>query len=59
MEERIRQLNDEYGFNLSEDEIRSIARQAEESERFFAPLFAVDLADVMPILQVSRKTVKK
>jgi hypothetical protein len=59
MEEQIRKLNAEYGFNLSEDEIKLIAQQAEETERLLRSLNDVDLTDVMPILKVERKKVKK
>jgi hypothetical protein len=59
MEEQIRKLNAEYGFNLTEDEIKLIARQAEETERLLQPLNDVDLTDVMPILKIERKKVKK
>ena len=59
MEEQIRKLNAEYGFNLTEDEVKLIARQVEETERLFQPLNDVDLIDVMPILKVERKKVKK
>ena len=31
MKDQIRQIDKEYGFNLSEDEIESIAKQAEET----------------------------
>jgi hypothetical protein len=59
MEEQIRKLNAEYGFNLSEDEIKVIARQAEETERLLRPLNEIDLIDVMPILKVEKKKVKR
>jgi hypothetical protein len=36
MEEQIRKLNAEYGFNLSEGEIKLIVQQAEETERLLA-----------------------
>jgi len=55
MEEQVRKLNAEYGFNLSEDEIKDIVRQAEETERFLRPLNEMDLVDVMPILKVEKK----
>jgi hypothetical protein len=55
MEEQVRKLNAEYGFNLSEDEIKEIVRQAEEIERFLRPLNEMDLIDVMPILKVEKK----
>ena len=59
MEEQIRKLNAEYGFNLSEDEIKLIVQQAEETERLLRPLNELDLIDVMPILKVDKNKVKK
>jgi hypothetical protein len=59
MEEQVRKLNAEYGFNLSEDEIKVIVRQAEETDRLLRPLNEMDLIDVMPILKVEKKKVKK
>jgi hypothetical protein len=59
MEEQIRKLNAEYGFNLSEDEIKVIARQVEETERLLRPLNEIDLIDVMPILKIEKKKVKR
>ena len=59
MEERIRRLNAEYGFNLSEDEIKLIVQQAEETERLLRPLNELDLIDVMPILKVEKKKVQR
>jgi hypothetical protein len=59
MEEQIRKLNAEYGFNLSEGEIKVIIQQAEETERLLRPLNEMDLIDVMPILKVEKKKVKK
>ena len=59
MEEQIRKLNAEYGFNLSEEEIKTILQQVEETKRLFRPLNELDLTDVMPILKVEKKKVKK
>jgi hypothetical protein len=59
MEEQIRKLNAEYGFNLSEDEIKVIAQQVEETERLLRPLNEIDLIDVMPILKIEKKKVKR
>lgn len=59
MEEQVRKLNAEYGFNLSEDEIKAIVRQAEETDRLLRPLNEMDLIDVMPILKVEKKKVKR
>jgi hypothetical protein len=59
MEEQIRRLNAEYGFNLSEDEIKLIVQQAEETERLLRPLDELDLIDVMPILKVEKKKVQR
>ncbi len=59
MEEAVRRLNAEYGFNLSEEEIRLIAKQAEEANRLFQPLFDVDLTGVMPMMKLDRKGAKR
>jgi hypothetical protein len=59
MEEQIRKLNAEYGFKLSEDEIKAIAQQAEEMERLLRPLNEMDLVDIMPILKVEKKKVQR
>ncbi len=55
MEEAVRRLNAEYGFNLTEEEIKAIAKQAEEANRLFQPLFEVDLTGVMPMMKLDRK----
>jgi Asp-tRNA(Asn)/Glu-tRNA(Gln) amidotransferase C subunit len=59
MEEEVRRLNSEYGFNLSEEEIKLVARQAEEAQRLFQSLDEVDLTHVMPILKVDNEKVRK
>jgi hypothetical protein len=59
MEEHVRKLNAEYGFNLTEDEIKLIVQQAEETERLLRPLNELDFTDVMPILKVEKKKVKR
>ena len=41
MKDRIREIDKEYGFNLSEDEIESIAKQAEETHRLLQDLYKV------------------
>ena len=52
MEEIVRRLNAEYGFNLTEEEIKLIAGQAEEADRLFQKLHEVDLTGVMPLMKV-------
>jgi hypothetical protein len=59
MEEHVRKLDAEYGFNLTEEEIKLVARQAEEAKKLFQPLFEVDLIHVMPILKFDRKAARK
>lgn len=59
MEEQIRKLNAEYGFKLSEDEIKVIVQQAEEMERLLRPLNEMDLVDIMPILKVEKRKVQR
>lgn len=59
MEEQVRKLNAEYGFQLSEEEIKLVASQAEAAERLFRPLHEIDLTHVMPILKVDQRKAKK
>ena len=55
MREVIKRLNEEYGFNLSDDEIELIAGQAEGLNRLFKPLYEIDVNGVMPIMKVDVK----
>ena len=59
MEDQIKRLNAQYGFALSEEEIKLVARQAEEINRMFEPLFEVDLNNIMPAMKISHKRTKK
>jgi Asp-tRNA(Asn)/Glu-tRNA(Gln) amidotransferase C subunit len=55
MKEMVRRLDTEYGFGLTEGEIELIAKQVEDTNRMFKPLFEVDLTGVMPLMKVDRK----
>jgi Asp-tRNA(Asn)/Glu-tRNA(Gln) amidotransferase C subunit len=55
MGDHVRRLNAEYGLNLSEEEIKLIAKQAEEADQLFKLLYEIDLTDVMPILNFDKK----
>ncbi len=55
MEDAVRRLNAEYGFNLTEEEIRLIAKRVEQANRLFQPLFEVDLTGLAPMLKLDRK----
>ena len=55
MKERIREIDKEYGFNLTEDEIESIARQAEETDKLLQDLYKVDVTGVMPIMKIDKQ----
>jgi len=58
MEDLVRKLNAVYGFNLSEDEIKTVLEQHQELELFLKPLTDMDLSDVAPILKVEKKVKK-
>ena len=58
MKEQVRRLNSEYGFNLSEEEIELIAKQAEEAHRLFQPLYEVDLTGVAPMMKMDLRRAK-
>ncbi len=55
MEEWVRRLNTEYGFNLSEDEIKIVTKQAEDTHRLLQPLYEVDLTGVTPAMKLDNK----
>jgi len=56
MEDQVRRINSEYGFNLSEEEIHAIACRAEEFERLFRCLYEVDLTDTAPLLKLDKRS---
>lgn len=56
MEELVRKIAAEFGFKLTEDEIRLIVRQAEAHEKLFQPLYRVDLDGVMPMMKIDRRS---
>lgn len=55
MKELVKKLDAEYGFGLTQEEIEIVAKQAEDAERSFKPLFEVDLTGVMPLTKVDRR----
>jgi hypothetical protein len=55
MEEQLRIINRDYGFNLSEADIQAIARRAEEFERLFRCLYEVNLNDTAPLLRLDKR----
>ena len=52
MEELVRRLNNDYGFGLTEEEIKKIALQAEEINQSFKPLHEIDLSAIAPFQKV-------
>ncbi len=56
MEEQVKRLCAEFGLSLSEEEIKLVARQAEDAHLFFQPLYEVDLTDVMPVIVIDKRT---
>lgn len=59
MKEMVRRLDAEYKFELSEEEIEIIAKQAESAEKLFKPLFDVDVTGVMPLMKIERKPLSR
>ena len=55
VKERIREIDKEYGFDLSEEEIETIAKQAEETHKLLQDLYKVDVAGVMPIMKIDKQ----
>jgi hypothetical protein len=58
MKDAVRRLNVEYGFNLSDQEIDLVAKQAEEAELLFRPLFDVEVTGVTPITEIDKRVKK-
>src|SRR5262245_49030236 len=55
MKDAARRRNVEYGFNLTEEEIDLVARQAEEAALLFQPLFEVDVTGITPLTKVDKR----
>jgi Asp-tRNA(Asn)/Glu-tRNA(Gln) amidotransferase C subunit len=58
MKDAVRRLNVEYGFNLTEEEIDLVAKQAEEAALLFQPLFEVDVTGITPLAKVDKRVRK-
>ena len=58
MKDAVRRINLEYGFNLTEEEIAIVAKQAEEAALLFQPLFEVDLTNVTPLTKIDKRVKK-
>ena len=59
MKDAVKRLNDEYRFNLSDQEIDLVAKQAEEAARLFQRLFEVDVTGITPLEKIDRRVKKK
>jgi Asp-tRNA(Asn)/Glu-tRNA(Gln) amidotransferase C subunit len=58
MKDAVRKLNVEYRFNLSDQEIDLVAKQAEEAALLFQPLFEVDVTGVTPLTKIDKRVKK-
>ena len=52
MEQQVRRLSAQYGWNLSDEEIRRIAAEAAVQEKVLERLHQVDLAQTRPVMGV-------
>jgi Asp-tRNA(Asn)/Glu-tRNA(Gln) amidotransferase C subunit len=59
MKEAVRRINEQYGLELTEEEIERIARQAADANTFLEQLFIDGIDGVMPLPIVSRKQVRR
>jgi hypothetical protein len=50
LEDQVRRIDSDYGFNLSDEEIPAIACRAEEFARVFRCLYEVDRTDKTALL---------
>jgi Asp-tRNA(Asn)/Glu-tRNA(Gln) amidotransferase C subunit len=55
MKDAVRKLNIEYRFNLSDQEIDVVAKQAEEAALLFQPLLEVDVTGVTPLTKIDKR----
>jgi Asp-tRNA(Asn)/Glu-tRNA(Gln) amidotransferase C subunit len=53
MKDAVQRLNAEYHLQLSDEEIATIAKQAEAAQQLFQRLFEVDVAGVPPALKIA------
>ena len=58
MKDAVRKLNVEYRFNLSDQEIDLVAKQAEEAALLFQPLFEVDVTGITPLTKIDKRVKK-
>lgn len=52
MKDAVQRLNQEYGLQLTEEEIEAIAKQAEAGQRLMRQLFEVDVEGVVPAMKL-------
>ncbi len=52
MKDAVRRLNQEYGLQLTEEEIEAIANQAEAGQRLIHKLYEVDVEGVVPAMKI-------
>jgi Asp-tRNA(Asn)/Glu-tRNA(Gln) amidotransferase C subunit len=52
MKDAVRRLDAEYGLNLTEEEIETIAKQAEAGRQLFQRLYEVDVEGVVPAMKI-------
>ena len=55
MRELIKNLDAEYGFNLSESEIDLVVRQAQKAAELLRSLHTLDLREIAPLMKIDRQ----
>jgi hypothetical protein len=58
MKELLRKIDAEYGFNLTEEEIDRIAKEAKEAEWLFQQINDVDVSGKTPFMKLPLKRAK-
>jgi len=59
MKEAVRRINEQYGLELTEEQIERIARQVADGNAFFEQLYIDGIEGVMPMPIVSRQQVRR
>ena len=52
MKDAVRRLNQEYGLQLTEEEIEAIAKQVEAGQQLMHKLYEVDVEGVVPAMKI-------
>jgi Asp-tRNA(Asn)/Glu-tRNA(Gln) amidotransferase C subunit len=59
VKERLRMIDAEYGFHLSDEEMDRISKEAQEAEALFQQINKIDVTGKAPFVKLALKGVKR